>query len=494
MANFGELDKLTVHNNILDRLTALEREFRRFARTDLRADDLSEITDDLGEVTRGRFRVVDDNGNTRMILSGENLLEELGVSAHLVGLDANYVPQFWMDADNGAGTFAGGDGVIDDEGIHTNGVRYGILQHAQDPDALYPREACLEMFYPSAYTYPAWRLRLSDVLPTTNLLTNGDFSSGDTTGWVVTDDAAGTITAVSDGAGGYYGAYVSTGGSPRLRTEPVTVTEKLGYYVEVEVSGDCPDAAPSLSLFIDFYSDAGGTVYAGGQLVDLAAFVSLDGGGYGFATKKMYGYVHAPKNAVTAKLRFYVNYSGGSYSVIVDNAKLIQRDFAEYILNLDAGQRSSHLNFRGPTSAEITAGPDYDTAAATSHSSLIGEVLVNKPMRITGALWDVRNTGDYTLYLANAGDGLAIRELWSGTVGSAGEITMTFTEPLVLTTGVHFLRLYRSGGATTWWTVAAAYGAIGDDFRVNRISRDMGASWATGSIPAKLVYTPGEWS
>jgi hypothetical protein len=488
-------ERQAVEGNSPDAIAELRRQ-QELLKTQLaKGGRLSDITDDLGEVTRGRFRVVDDNGNTRMILSGENLLEELGVSAHFVGLDADGVPQFWMDADNGAGTFAGGDGVIDDEGIHTNGVRYGILQHAQDPAGSYPREACLEMFYPGSTTYPAWRLRLANVLNTTNLLTNGDFETGDTTGWEVTDDlVAGSITATSDGAGGYYGLYESTGGSPRLRTVPATITEKLGYYIEVYASANCPATAPSLSLFVDFYSDAGGTVYAGGQLVDFRAFETLESGGYGFETTKMYGYVHAAKNAVTAKLRFYVNYSGGPYSVIVDNAKLIQRDFSELILNLDAGQRSSHLNFRGPTSAEITAGPDYDTAAATSHSSLIGEVLVNKPMRITGALWDVRNTGDYTLYLANAGDGLAIRELWSGTVGSAGEITMTFTEPLVLTTGVHFLRLYRSGGATTWWTVAAAYGAIGDDFRVNRISRDMGASWATGSIPAKLVYTPGEWS
>jgi hypothetical protein len=429
-----------------------------------------------------------------MILSGENLLEELGVSAHFVGLDADGVPQFWMDADNGAGTFAGGDGVIDDEGIHTNGVRYGILQHAQDPAGSYPREACLEMFYPGSTTYPAWRLRLANVLNTTNLLTNGDFETGDTTGWEVTDDlVAGSITATSDGAGGYYGLYESTGGSPRLRTVPATITEKLGYYIEVYASANCPATAPSLSLFVDFYSDAGGTVYAGGQLVDFRAFETLESGGYGFETTKMYGYVHAAKNAVTAKLRFYVNYSGGPYSVIVDNAKLIQRDFSELILNLDAGQRSSHLNFRGPTSAEITAGPDYDLTPAGSQASMMQEIGVKEAIRITGFALDIRNTGDYAVYLVAASN-YALKTLWTGTVAAAGEITMTLTAPLVLTSGVHYLRVERTSGAATWWETNTLYGSVDDDFRLLRLSRDGGANWAADCLPLKLTYTPGEWS
>lgn len=53
MANFGELDKLTVHNNILDRLTALERAFRRFQRVDVRVDEISEFSDELGEMVSG---------------------------------------------------------------------------------------------------------------------------------------------------------------------------------------------------------------------------------------------------------------------------------------------------------------------------------------------------------------------------------------------------------------------------------------------------------
>lgn len=53
MANFGELDKLTVHNNILDRLTALERAFRRFQRVDVRVDEISEFGDELGEMVSG---------------------------------------------------------------------------------------------------------------------------------------------------------------------------------------------------------------------------------------------------------------------------------------------------------------------------------------------------------------------------------------------------------------------------------------------------------
>lgn len=76
--------------------------------------------------------------------------------------------------------------------------------------------------------------------------------------------------------------------------------------------------------------------------------------------------------------------------------------------------------------------------------------------------------------------------------GAAGEQTITFTEPLVLTAGIHFLRVERTSGAATWWERNVPFS--NGDFSMPRISRDGGGTWVTENVPFKLVYQPGAWS
>lgn len=80
----------------------------------LRLERLSGIAKEIGELD---FRAVDTDGNLRVVMSAVDLFNELGVHAHLVGLDAAGVIQFYLSADDGKILFGGGDGWLDQFGL-----------------------------------------------------------------------------------------------------------------------------------------------------------------------------------------------------------------------------------------------------------------------------------------------------------------------------------------------------------------------------------------
>src|SRR6266545_8332401 len=110
----NNFDKAAVDANILDRLEKLEQLVFSTTRRNVETERLSNIAPEIGELD---FQAVDDQGRLRMIMSAINLLEELGISAHFAGLDEDGVPQFWISADNGKGTFGGGLITIGTDGI-----------------------------------------------------------------------------------------------------------------------------------------------------------------------------------------------------------------------------------------------------------------------------------------------------------------------------------------------------------------------------------------
>ena len=114
-------DKIAKAGNVLDRLDDMEMRNRATTRRNVKSARLSNLSPEMGEVD---FRAVDTDGNLRVVMSAYDLFDELGVHAHLAGLDTLGDVQFYLSADDGKAYFAGGQAYIDTVGIHMSAETY----------------------------------------------------------------------------------------------------------------------------------------------------------------------------------------------------------------------------------------------------------------------------------------------------------------------------------------------------------------------------------
>lgn len=191
MLPFEQSDPDNVQNIILElkrRVAALEQSY-------VHANSAEELVSEIGNLD---YRAVDSQGRVRMIMSAVNLLAEYGIDAHFAGFDANGTPQIWLSADDGSLKAGGGavtlneDGILVDQGgdaiVFRDGNNYGVFSFAVNTTS----------------AYKALRL-LSAGVTGTNLLTNGNFETGDLSSWTETDpDSSISISALGDGYGGGY--------------------------------------------------------------------------------------------------------------------------------------------------------------------------------------------------------------------------------------------------------------------------------------------------
>jgi hypothetical protein len=90
---------------------------------------------------------------------------------------------FGLRSTDGSALFMGGQGIIDNTGINTRGIGYGLRQYAEDPtDSTTKRYFRLEMLLPDGRTQPAGSLTFMSG-DETNLITNGDAETGDLSNW-----------------------------------------------------------------------------------------------------------------------------------------------------------------------------------------------------------------------------------------------------------------------------------------------------------------------
>ncbi len=177
-----ELDRLAVSGNFLDRLQALEREVDGLKRQRIQARELSEISEDMGEIRGGRIVAEDELGNIRLILSAVNLFSEYGIEAHLAGLDEDGFPTFYLSADDGSGVFANGMAKLTNEGIIVNGVTMAWLQVAALLDGTGERRLRMGIF-----NHPGRDDKL-----VSGLKQSGDYLQLETTGTIVEGELLGT--------------------------------------------------------------------------------------------------------------------------------------------------------------------------------------------------------------------------------------------------------------------------------------------------------------
>lgn len=143
-------------------------------------------TNDLGDMEHGSFTVKTMDGLIRMILSGEDLYDLIGIHCHFIGFNDNGEAQFWVNAEEGTLDFAEGAGRLTRLGILMTGLNFVIRQTATNEAGENQRVGYLEMFVAPGGNVPSWGMTYSD--NPGSLVVNGDFETGDLTGWNTEDD------------------------------------------------------------------------------------------------------------------------------------------------------------------------------------------------------------------------------------------------------------------------------------------------------------------
>lgn len=341
----NEVERTLVDKNILDRITALENAVRNIQTTPIQANELSEFAPDIGLITGGEFRVYDDPLDPREPGDGFSGIRMVGDGG------AEYDSAFWgicgvnndeltfgLRASDGAALFARGAGVIDAEGIKMSGLNYVIRQYAIDPTATNARYGWLEMFMLSGGSIPAWGMTYSD--STGSPITNGDFETGDLTGWTdAGTDFTVTESAANSGTYGLECADVSSGtatltsdrfacdaGLPyffRFRTNEhgyTSGTDTVYTDADTNIRNDSPDYSYGSAVFLNVGEANTGTFTARSLLhFDLSSYNPLTV--VSSAILNIYEKAEYSSNARTMRVyRMLRDWVEGSYATTPDGA------------------------------------------------------------------------------------------------------------------------------------------------------------------------------
>lgn len=118
MSAGDQVTQAGIEGNAMSEIEQLKRDVAALKAKVLALGSLDSATDSIGSVTKGELRFTDDIDGLRLLISGKNLQDEIGVSAYLAGFAANGVtPTTWMDADTGDMTAAGGNARMTDRGF-----------------------------------------------------------------------------------------------------------------------------------------------------------------------------------------------------------------------------------------------------------------------------------------------------------------------------------------------------------------------------------------
>ncbi len=190
-----DMDALKNKDNILDRIEKLEAKVNNLFTGDTKAVTLDEIAEDLGQLRMGDFIATSgdgdpDDGNFTGTFMSANGFVINGVTYHIGGMKDGAL--MWAgNSDTGKFIFCAGNAWIDIDGITgTDLLKWMIKQDATNDT--YTRTGKLGMaLKESGGTIPAWQLSYEDDAGA-ELATNGDFETGDFTGWTKTTETNGS--------------------------------------------------------------------------------------------------------------------------------------------------------------------------------------------------------------------------------------------------------------------------------------------------------------
>jgi len=183
---------------------------------------------------------------TFMVAEGETFGDDL---YNIGGLNDGTL-QFGLSALTGKAMFGGGAGLIDVSGITLTGLRTGIAQLATAGGQT--RYGVLETFVPEGGTTPAFGMSLSDNDdPTANVVVNGDFETGDLTGWTQTGTA---FSAEAGESGGYHLACAEiTGADEEIVSDRIAVTAASKLAISVKTKDTLVAETATCACVADTY-------------------------------------------------------------------------------------------------------------------------------------------------------------------------------------------------------------------------------------------------
>jgi hypothetical protein len=280
------LAKTSLENNLLDRITAIERALALLKQRDVYSVNLAEITDDAGDLRSGRFLALssgfnpDDVDANGCFMSAEG--EEFGGELYNIGGVENGALQFGMRNSDGAGVFAGGDAVIGSEGINIDQMGY-LIQHTAT-DGTTERTGSLGMWATPGSTEPCYGIAYNAPADESELFVNGGFetdAAGTTfTAWTKTTETNcawevyNSYSYEGDNCALLFGAQANNIKTGVLTSDRMAVSASTNYqlacaiwassldYAKVEVKWyDDPTAGSLISTDTPFYQTGGKASY-----------------------------------------------------------------------------------------------------------------------------------------------------------------------------------------------------------------------------------------
>lgn len=232
MAN-KELAPLLIEGNFIARINQQAKTINALSRTTTQTSFLSDITNDLGDMRAGRFIALSigdeptDSNACGVVIDAAG--ETFGdVVYNLYGLNYGSLT-FGLRADDGVAVFLNGNAIIGTDGIDvTDTLKWIVRQTATN--STYTRTARIGMALPEGGgTIPCLEMSLTSPAGT-ELITNGDFATGDFTGWTKTTEMMGSWI-IQNGNGVF--AAISSACSGVLTSDRVSgITAGVNYLFE----------------------------------------------------------------------------------------------------------------------------------------------------------------------------------------------------------------------------------------------------------------------
>lgn len=198
--------------------------------------------------------------------------ETFGEDTYNIGGVENGGLQFGIRSTDGVGVFSGGDATIGADGIVID--RMGYLMSHTATDGTTERTGSMGMWSVPGGTAPCYGFSLNAPADETELVTNGDAETGDTTGWNETTETNGAWSAFSSPSVAVIAGTYSFMWNPSNATntgvldQSVSVSASTGYRFTIKHSKLHADGSHKCELK---WYDSGASLLSTGTIFNLSA-------------------------------------------------------------------------------------------------------------------------------------------------------------------------------------------------------------------------------
>ena len=436
------INRIANPENIVDKLNAAAPT----AGASASVAQVSELSQDLGDQFAGRF-IAPANAST----SSEP------TSTDFSGSFLSGEPQTMGDDTQAAWLAKVNEGIVEfsvgENGIYQNRLTKGYT-HIADDGTTY-RKGTLGMTVLPGMTAPSFGLGFEDNAPATNLVTNGDFETGDLTGWTAYSGTWNAETGNPD-FDGYYAAYTFTLSDtmPVSLSQIISVTSNQTYKVTGRIY--CPSYYANIYLYFYSTTDGSGSLISAYNAASVNGLADIE---YNFKS---------PNGAQSVRLE--LRHSLYAYT--------IGRTICFDNITLNAVTMSNYLGFEPENGAVVSniINDDYDTGQVP----IVQRAQLPQMLTPTATLsTDVGNVDIGVHYFA-----YTVSDIFGETaidVTKAGSIDVTPTAKNVTVTISEQLR-FGITGVKLYATIAGASSSDPENYFY------VGSVASTSTFPTTLAY------